>query len=352
MAPARYLAIYALVALGPVGLLLGGWWTLLLPLTAFGLVPLGEAFVSGTTANLDGPAERAVLQNRWYDRMIYGLVPVQWGGVLLLLALVGTGRLVGWEVLGGALAVGTMCGALGINLGHELGHRRGKGDRRLAKAMLLSTHYMHFFIEHNRGHHATVSTPDDPASAEKGEVVYAFWFKSVIGGWKHAWQLEDRRLAARKLGRWTWENEMLRFSVVQATALLLAAAIFGPLAAAAWLLASLMGILLLETINYVEHYGLRRGRREDGRWERVRPTHSWNSNHPLSRLLLFELSRHSDHHAHPARHFSVLRHFDEAPQLPTGYSGMVLLALLPPVYFRLMNPRVDAWAADTVALAA
>ncbi len=264
----------------------------------------------------------------------------------------GHGRLAGWEVVGATLAVGTLCGAIGINLGHELGHRRSRLDRNLAKALLLSTQYLHFFIEHNRGHHANVSTPDDPASAERGQLVYAFWLRSIVGGWRHAWALEDRRLAARKLGRWTWENEMVRFTAIQIGSIALAVAAFGPLAAAAWMGASLGGILLLENVNYVEHYGLRRGRREDGRWERVRPVHSWNSNHSLSRALLFELSRHSDHHANPARHFSVLRHFDEAPQLPTGYSGMVLLALCPPLFFRVMNPRVDAWAAQAHAVAA
>ncbi len=352
MNPLRYLAIYALAILGPIGLALGGWWTLLLPLTAFGLVPLGEALLPGTGGNLDDAQEAEVLQNPWFDRVIYGLVPLQWGSVLLLMLWVGNGRLAGWEAAGGVLAVGTLCGAIGINLGHELGHRRGAFDKRMAKALLLSTHYLHFFIEHNRGHHANVSTPDDPASADRGEVVYAFWFKSVIGGWKHAWTLEDRRLKARSLGRWTWSNEMVRFTVLQVGAIVLAAAAFGPLAAAAWLGASLLGILLLETINYVEHYGLRRGRRDDGRWERVRPVHSWNSNHPVSRLLLFELTRHSDHHANPARHYSVLRHFEEAPQLPTGYSGMVLLALLPPVFFAVMHPRIDRWTQQSPALAA
>jgi alkane 1-monooxygenase len=352
MGPARYLAIYALIALGPIGLLLGGWWTLLLPLTAFGVIPLSEVFTKGTTFNMDTAAEKEVLDDPWYDRMVYGLVPVQWTGVVMLLAMVGSGRLAGWEVLGGIAAVGTMCGALGINLGHELGHRRSKFDRRMSKLMLLSTHYTHFFIEHNRGHHANVSTPDDPASADRGEVVYAFWFKSIVGGWKHAWALEARRLKARGVWFWAWENEMVRFTALEIGSIVLAAAVFGPLAAAAWMGAALGGILLLETTNYVEHYGLRRGRRDDGRWERVRPVHSWNSNHPLSRLLLFELTRHSDHHAHPSRHFSVLRHFEEAPQLPTGYSGMVLLALLPPVFFKLMHPRIDAWAEQTPALAA
>lgn len=352
MHPARYLSIYALASLGPIGLLLGGWWTLLLPLTAFGLIPTAEIFLHGTKENLDSAGEEAVLANPWYDRMSYGLVPLQWLGVGLLLVLVGSGALVGWEIVGAVGAVGTMCAALGINVGHDLGHRRGRFDRNMAKLLLLSTHYLHFFIEHNRGHHANVATEDDPASADRGEVVYAFWFKSVLGGWKHAWELEDRRLRARKLGRWTWQNEMVRFTAIQIVALVAAAAAFGPVAAAAWLGASLMGILILETINYVEHYGLRRGRRDDGRWERVRPVHSWNSNHPLSRVLLFELTRHSDHHANPSRHYSVLRHFEEAPQLPTGYSGMVLLALVPPVFFRTMHPRIDAWQSEAPALAA
>ena len=352
MRPTRFLAVYFVVSLGLIGLALGGWWTLLLPVFAFVCIPTAELFLHGETGNLDPADEPEVLANPWFDRVVYGLVPIQWAAILLLLAGTASGHFAGWSQAAAIFCTGTLCATLGINVGHELGHHRSKRDQNLAKALLLSTHYMHFFIEHNRGHHANVATEDDPASADRGENVYGFWFKSVVGGWLSAWRLEFRRLDRRGVARFSWQNEMLRFQVIQIGALALAALAFGPIAAASWLAAGMIGALILENINYVEHYGLRRGRRDDGRWERVQPVHSWNSNHPLSRVLLFELTRHSDHHANPSRHFSVLRHYDEAPQLPTGYSGMLLLAMVPPLFKRLMHPRIDAWQAQPAQEAA
>ena len=193
----------------------------------------------------------------------------------------------------------------------------------------------------------SVATEDDPASARRGEWLYSFWLRSVFGGWVSAWRLEADRLRRRGQSALSWGNEVLRWQLAQVVGLTALGVALGPVLVGRFVVAAVVGILLLETVNYLEHYGLRRGRRPDGRLEPVRPMHSWNYNGVLGRLLLFELTRHSDHHAHPKRAYAALRHFDESPQLPAGYPGMILMALVPPLFFALMDPRLPDPVADT-----
>lgn len=323
-----------------VSLLCGGWWTLSTPVFIFGIVPLLELLLAPGGGNLDAQREtvrRAALLPQVF---LLGTLPLQVSIVLTMLWQVSSGALTGWECLGAVATVAITCGAYGINAAHELGHRTSKAERLAAKTLLFTTHYMHFFIEHNRGHHARVATEDDPASAHTGQTVYAFWVQSLWGSYRSAWELEDKRLRKHARPRWTWDNQMVRFTTIQVAGLAAAVALFGPSAGACWLAASLGGALLLETVNYIEHYGLSRQKKANGRYERVQPHHSWNSNHPLGRLLLFELTRHSDHHAHPARPYVALRHFQDVPQLPTGYTGMMVLALAPPLFFRVMHRQL------------
>jgi len=187
--------------------------------------------------------------------------------------------------------------------------------------------YPHFFVEHNRGHHTHVATPLDPASAQRGLWIVVFWPRSIVGGFLSAWALDRREV----LRGWAWVS-LVWIGVLLA---------FGPFAALSWVCVGAVGILLLETVNYLEHYGLKRMRLSNGRYERTRPCHSWNANHPLGRALLFDLTRHSDHHAHPGRPYQVLRSFEDAPLLPTGYPGMILLSLFPPLFFRVMHPHLE-----------
>ena len=201
---------------------------------------------------------------------------------------------------------------------------------------------MHFFIEHNRGHHKNVSTDADPASSRLGETVYAFYFRTIWGSWMSAWHLEAEKLKRNNLPFWSTKNEMLRFQVIQLVLLISIGLVFGGTTLLFFIVGSLIGILLLETVNYIEHYGLRRKKNGD-KYERTLPIHSWNSNHPLGRLILLELSRHSDHHYMASRKYQILRHFDESPQMPTGYPGMLLLSLFPPLWFKLMHRRIDAY---------
>ncbi len=331
--------VYAIPLLAWVGLFAGGVWTWVLPVVVYALIPLAELFLPGSRVNATPEAEGARRRDRRFDALLYLAVPSQ---IAIVTALAWRAdSLAAWELAGAVASVGTTCGAIAINVAHELGHRPDRLHQRLAKVLLLTSLYSHFFVEHNRGHHARVATPDDPASARRGESLYPFWARSVVGSWRSAWRLEADRLGRGGRSAWSWGNEVLRGALLQVALVAAFAVVFGPLGALAFVGASLVGILLLETVNYVEHYGLARARLPDGRWERVRPAHSWTSDRPLSRALLFELTRHADHHANPGRPYAVLRHFDDAPELPTGYAGMVLLALVPPLFRAVMDRHLD-----------
>ena len=340
MKPWHYLFVYIIPALAFVGLSFGGFWLALAPTTVFVLIPLAELILPAPRDNADSDEIARRLANPLYDAVIYLAIPVQLGLIGFLLYQVAVGALVGPELLGAALSIGVTNAGFGINPGHELGHRAQKHHQVAAKFLLGTTLYAHFFIEHNRGHHSRVATPEDPATSRRGEWVQAFWFRSMIGGYLSAWELEASRLASKGRSPWTWDNEMLRLQVFQAGGLVVAALLFSPLAAAVWLGSGFAAGVLLETINYIEHYGLVRERNERGRWGKVAPHHSWNSNCILGRLLTFELTRHSDHHAHPKRAYSTLRHFEDTPQLPTGYPGLMVLSLCPPLFFAVMDPRL------------
>lgn len=340
--PLRYLMAYILPALVLVGFWLQGFWLFIPILYLYGLLPLLELVLPASTDNLTAEQERQTAQNPLFDWVLYLAVPIQFG-VLLCFLLVAP-SLQGAELLGAVASMGLMCGSFGINIGHELGHRTSSHEQLMAKLLLLTSLNMHFFIEHNRGHHRRVATGEDPASARFGEGLYPFWWRSIRDGYQSAWQLEVRRLNKRGQRWFSPHNQMLVFQLVQTAFVLLIALTFGLKAALCFVAAALLGILLLETINYIEHYGLQRRRVESGRYERVMPVHSWNSNHMIGRVTLFELSRHSDHHFRASRKYPVLRHHEHSPQMPTGYPGMMLLACIPPLWYRVMHPRLDALA--------
>lgn len=340
MKPWHYLVVYVIPVLAFLGLLYGGLWLLLAPAVVFVLIPLAELVLPAPIDNASAEEVQRRGDSRLYDAVIYLAIPVQVALVLFLLSQVSTGFLGGWELGGAMFAIGLTGAGFGINTGHELGHRAEKHHQLAAKILLGTTLYAHFFIEHNRGHHARVATPDDPATSRKGEWVQTFWLRSMVGGFISAWNLEVQRLARKGQGRWRWSNEMLRIQTLQCTAVVASGLVFGPTAAAVWIGSALVAGLMLETINYIEHYGLERERNERGRWGKVEPHHSWNSNCILGRLLTFELTRHSDHHAHPKRSYPTLRHFHDTPQLPTGYPGLMVLSLFPPVFFAVMDPLI------------
>lgn len=349
---AKYLFVYLTPAVVALSLFAREGWTFFSVLVLFGLLPFLELFTKGSTANLAEAEEAVAKTDRFYDWLLYSLVPLQYLLLCLFLIRLQDGGLSALELTGLTLSYGMACGILGINAAHELGHRATKYEQNLSKILLLSTLYMHFFIEHNRGHHKRVATPEDPASSRYGESIYAFFPRSILNSWLSAWHIEATKL--QKLGKpfWSWENEMLRFQVWQLALLIAIFSVFGGLALLLFMAASLVGILLLESVNYIEHYGLQRQKTDKG-YERTLPIHSWNSNHPIGRLVLLELSRHSDHHFLASRKYPVLRHFDESPQMPTGYPGMILLALVPPLWFGVMHRAIAYYrkGKDGMALA-
>jgi alkane 1-monooxygenase len=247
------------------------------------------------------------------------------------------------ELVGLTLSTGLVIGSMGINVAHELGHRNNKFELFLSKLGLMINLYMHFTIEHNRGHHRLVSTPSDPATARKNESVYAFYIRSVFGQIIHAWQLEKERLMQLKKSIWTLENEMIQIVLIQSVYLIVVAYMFGISMIPFAIAIAAIGIILLETVNYIEHYGLVRKLLSSGEYERVMPRHSWNSDHFVGRIVLFELTRHSDHHYKATRKYQILRHLDESPQLPLGYPGSMLLSLIPPLWFQFMNKKIPQY---------
>ncbi len=340
MFPRALVLLFPLVA--AIGLWYGGPAVWLFPLVTFGFVPAAELMLRPNRENLADESEAR--QSRGFDLLVMSCVPLLWG--LVALFLVRFDDYKGHELVGAVLTLGIACGTFGINVGHELGHRRGTFQQHFAKLALMASVYVHFFIEHNRGHHSKVSTPEDPVYSPRGTSVYRHWLRAVPGTWIEAWRLEEERLQKKGRSPWTWDNEHIRLQVAQLGLIGLIAALAGPAATLGWLAAGAVGFLLLETVNYVEHYGLQRRKLETGRYERVAPIHSWNSDHPVGRVLLFELTRHSDHHANPGRPYQVLRSFPEAPQFPTGYPGMVLLATVPPLFYRVMHPRLARSESD------
>lgn len=342
--PLIYLTGYVVPLSAALGIYLGGLWAYGAVIIAFGIFPFLEAILPAPDDNHPESAVATLESRRLFDFVLYVSVPIQYGIVGYFLYAVATGQHAGpVELVGWILSVGVSCVMLGINAGHELGHRTRRSEKRMSQALLLTSLYLHFFIEHNRGHHRHVATPLDPASARRGEWLYPFWWRSVSGGFLSAWQIEAKRL--RNSGHphpYGFANQMLRFMLVQVAALVAIGLVAGPIALGAFILAATVGFLLLETVNYLEHYGLQR--RFDStkqRYEKVQPHHSWNSNHLLGRLLLFELPRHSDHHAHAARRYQGLRYFERSPQMPAGYPAMILLAMVPPLWFYVMHRQID-----------
>ena len=336
-----YLFGHSLSLFALYGFMQGGEASYLLPLVTFGLIPIFELFCSPNKYNFSQEDLALRGSSPAFHLLTLTIVPLQYLTLAVYLWRVSLGEWSAFEWIGSTLSMGLLCGAYGINVAHELGHRSDKISRLGAKTLLLTSLYMHFFIEHNRGHHAKVATEEDPASARLGETLYAFWWRSVTGGFRSAWRIEARRLERKSLSPWSWNNEALRYIIIQLSALTFLWAICGHLVVLSFICCAFIGFSLLEAVNYIEHYGLKRERQESGRYEPVTPAHSWNADFPVSRVILFELSRHADHHAHPRRAYSQLRYFPESYQLPTGYPGMILLSLFPPLYIPLMERHIN-----------
>ena len=315
-----------------------GWW--FAPFMVYLVIPMMD-FVIGTDRS--NPPESAVAQleaDPYYRYIVYAYIPLQYVGTLIAVWFACT-ELGPWGIAGALLSCAYVNG-IGINTGHELGHKRDALSQFLAKLALAPVAYGHFYVEHNFGHHRNVATPKDPASSRMGESFWRFLPRTVIGSLRSACEIEKQRLERKGLSFWHWRNDVLQ--AWSMTIVLFAACTLwlGWPALAFLVVQAALGASLLEVINYVEHYGLLRQQDEKGRYERCLPKHSWNSNHIVTNLLLYQPQRHSDHHAHPNRAFQALRHFSDSPQLPSGYASMMILAYFPPLWFRVMDPKVVA----------
>ena len=306
---------------------------------AFVAIPLLELVTKPNTKNLSKAEEAIRKEDPVYDWQLYVMLPAQFILLLVFLQSMQEPGLLLFDKIGRISSMGILCGVVGINVAHELGHRNTWYEQLMAKMLLLSSLYMHFFIEHNKGHHRNVSTKEDPASARFGEVLYFFWIRSVFYSYLSAWKIEVDKLRKMNKPFVSFKNEMLIFQLVQTGLVVGIGLIFGWMVMVYFIIAAVIGFLLLETVNYIEHYGLERSKKGSA-YERVMPHHSWNSDHIVGRVVLFELSRHSDHHYIASRKYQILRHIDESPQMPTGYPGMMLLATVPPLWFSIMNPRI------------
>ena len=316
----------------------GGFW-LLGPVLVFVGFPLLDIAVGVDASNPPDSVLAYLEQDRYYRWCTYVFIPIQYAGLIFACWLWSNGDLSVLDSLGLAFTVGVV-GGIAINTAHELGHKRASSERWLSRVALAQTGYGHFFIEHNRGHHVRVATPEDPASSRLGESFWAFLPRTVAGSLRSAWGIEAARLDRFGKSHWTLRNDVLGAWAMTVVLFAALALVFGPVVLPYLLIQAVIGFSLLEAVNYLEHYGLLRGKREDGRYERCLPEHSWNSNNVASNVLLYHLQRHSDHHANPTRRYQALRHVEEAPQLPTGYAGMIVLAWVPPLWRRVMDPRL------------
>lgn len=312
------------------------WSTLVLWYVA---IPIMDMILGEDTSNPPHEVIEQLESDRFYRYLTYMTVPLHYVTLIAAAWAVATLDL-GWGAyLGLALSVGVVNG-LAINTGHELGHKKTTTEKSLAKICLAVVGYGHFMVEHNKGHHKDVATPEDPATSRFGESIYRFVRREIPGAMRRAWNTEKTRLERQGKSVWSVENEVLQplaITIVLYAGLMIH---FGPIVIPLLLISTVNGWWILTSANYIEHYGLNRQKLPDGRYERVRPEHSWNSNHIMSNLVLFHLQRHSDHHAWPTRRYQSLRDFPELPMLPSGYPGMFALALVPPLWRAVMDPRV------------
>lgn len=343
-----YLVAYLPAALPWLGLSLaqatGNYplWSFFTPMVVFGLIPLLDYLLGRDALNPTDDEASNLSQQPFYRLLTLACVPVQLlslGGALWLLP-----QLPDWlSQLGWTVSIGIVSSALAINVGHELIHKNERLEQQAGALLLATTCYAGFKVEHLRGHHVHVSTPVDASSARYGQSLFHFLPSAIYRNVRNAFQLEAHRLQQRGQRFWSRHNELLPSYGVSIVLALMAFALSGWQGLGFFLGQSLVAIVLLETVNYIEHYGLHRRREGDGRYERVTHQHSWNANYLLSNLLLFHLQRHSDHHAFPKRRYQVLRHFDDSPQLPGGYMAMIVLAWIPWAWFKVINPRVEAY---------
>ena len=307
---------------------------------AFVLLPILDVVLGKDNSNLSDETAGSKKINKIFDWMLYINLPVVYGLMCFGFMKVYSNDYTLFEMTGMSLSAGILLATNGINVAHELCHRTKYFERAIGKALFLPCLYMHFYIEHNFGHHVNVGTPDDGATAKYRQNVYSFWITSVSKQYLDAWKKQIQLLRIKKKSFFSIKNDMLWFHIFQPAYLGVLIIVFSPKVFLFALVSGIISFLFLECINYIEHYGLKRFKMPSGRYERVQAHHSWNSNHNIGRIVLYELTRHSDHHFKASKKYQILDCHDEAPQLPFGYPASILLSLVPPLWFRFINPLV------------
>lgn len=342
---------FILPAVTILGFYLGGWFNYTSLVFVFIVLPVIDQWIGLDVENVPKEAVKETEEDFYYRFVTYVWTFVQLAFLFWCAYVISTRPFTSIsEWIGFTISVGLVTGGIGITVAHELGHKKSTLERIYSQLLLMTVCYMHFYIEHNRGHHVTVATPEDPATARKNQNFYAFWVRSVFVGYAHAWKLEAESLKRKNLPSFSIQNHLLWYSllpIVFASILMLVGYLLSRQLhweiAVFFFAQSVVAFTLLELVNYIEHYGIVRRRCANGHYERVNPLHSWNASHLLSNFFLFQLQRHSDHHAFAHKRYQILNHYNESPQLPYGYPTMILIALVPPLWFYCMNTRLQDW---------
>ena len=339
--PLPYLTAYVLVLFCFFSFTQNGIWSASTVLLVYCLIPILEWKLPIAEKKISDSLEKELTNNKSFDVILFLIVPCQYMLLFQFLNRVTSGLTTPFEAITLTLTMGIACGVLGINVAHELGHRTEKLHQNLSSALLLTSLYMHFTIEHNKGHHKNVATQEDPSTARFGESVYSFWIRCIPQTFKSAWKIEAKELKRKGRSVWSINNPMIKYLIIQVSFIGFIYFLFGIKGMFFFTAAAFIGILHLETVNYIEHYGLLRKRVNEFRYENVQVWHSWNNNRIIGRLFLFDLTLHSDHHYKVHKHYQVLQSTENSPELPVGYPSAMLLSLFPKVWFKMMHPLID-----------
>ena len=335
----KYLMSYSIALMAFIGISIGGFYNYLAVIYTFVFIPVLEVIVKRSDEKYTEQEKVNRLLDPFFDILLYLNIPIVFGIFFFSLDKLTLTNSIS-DIVGIILSASIVMATNGINVGHELGHRRSLFARTCSKLLYLPCQYMHFYIEHNFGHHINVATPEDPATARYKQNHYSFWITSVVRTYISAWKIQLRLLKVSKRNFFSIKNDMIFYTLFQLLFIALIYYYFGLYITLLSILMSVISFLFLETINYVEHYGLLRKKESNGRYERVKPHHSWNSNHTIGRIVLYELTRHSDHHFKSSKKYQLLESLDDCPHLPYGYPTSILLSLIPPIWFSIMNPLV------------
>ncbi len=335
----KYLMSYSIAIMAFLGISIGGLYNYLAVIFTFVFIPVLEVLVKRSDEKYTEQEKENRLLDPFFDILLYLNIPIVFGIFFFSLNKLVEITSIS-DIIGIILSASIVMATNGINVGHELGHRRSLFARTCSKLLYLPCQYMHFYIEHNFGHHIHVATPEDPATAMYKQNIYSFWITSVVRTYISAWKIQLRLLKVSKRSFFSIKNDMIFYTLLQLSFIAMIYNYFELYITLLSILISVISFLFLETINYVEHYGLLRKKDSNGRYERVKPHHSWNSNHTIGRIVLYELTRHSDHHFKSSKKYQVLESLDNCPHLPYGYPTSILLSLIPPIWFSIMNPLV------------